>query len=54
MLLKIIADLALQDIEENRCNIGQAVNNALQEISIGRNMTNDEIIDRVRKECQDE
>lgn len=54
MLLKIIADLALQDIEESGNDIGQAVMNAVNTVGAKRNMTQREISDRVRKECRDE
>lgn len=52
MLLKIIADLALQDIENHGNDIGQAVIKAINTVQIKRNMTQEDIINRVKEECQ--
>lgn len=52
MLLKIIADLALQDIESSGKDIGQAVIKAVNTIKINRNMSQEDIINRVKEECQ--
>ncbi|WP_017416791.1 hypothetical protein [Clostridium tunisiense] len=52
MLLKIIADLALQEIETSGKDIGQAVVRAINTIKINRNMSQEEIVNRVKEECQ--
>lgn len=52
MLLKIIADLAIEDIESSGRDIGQAVIRAINAIKINRNMSQEEIINRVKEECQ--
>lgn len=53
MLLKIIADLAIEDIESSGRDIGQAVVKAINTIKINRNMSQEEIINRVKAECED-
>lgn len=54
MLLKIIADLAIEDIESSGKDIGQAVVRAINTIKVNRNMSQEDIINRVKEECQDE
>lgn len=54
MLLKIIADLALQEIENHGNDIGQAVIKAVNTVQIKRNLSLEEIINRVKEECQSE
>ncbi len=52
MLLKIIADLAIEDIESSGRDIGQAIVRAVNTIKINRNMSQEDIINRVKEECQ--
>lgn len=53
MLLKIIADLAIEDIESSGRDIGQAVIRAINRIKINTNMSHQEINNRVKAECED-
>lgn len=53
MLLKIIADLTIEDIEFSGRDIGQAVVRAINTIKINRNMSQEDIINRVKVECED-
>lgn len=51
MLLKAIADLALEDIEKQGNNMRQAITDAIYEIGVIKDMTNDEIIRKIKEEC---
>lgn len=52
MLLKIIAELTLQDMEQGE-TLQEAVTNSINEVMIRREMTPQELVERVREECQD-
>ncbi|MPM94239.1 hypothetical protein SDC9_141384 [bioreactor metagenome] len=51
MLLKAIADLALEDIEKQGNDMRHAISNAVYEIGEIKDMTNDEIIRKIKEEC---
>lgn len=53
MLLKVIADLAQVYVENSGKDIRQAVKNAVNSIQIKRNMTQEEIINKVKEECEE-
>lgn len=52
MLLKIIANLAIDNIESSGRDIGQAIVRAVNTIKINRNMSQEDIINRVKAECE--
>lgn len=52
MLLKIIAELTLQDIERGESLQG-AITNSVKEVMDRREMTKDELIKRIKEECED-
>ena len=52
MLLKIIAELTLQDIERGE-TLQVAITNSINEVMVRRGMTPQELVERVREECQD-
>lgn len=51
MLLKAIADLALEDIEEKGLDMRHAISNAVYEVGVRKDMSNDEIIRKIKEEC---
>lgn len=51
MLLKAIADLALEDIEKQGNDMRHAISNAVYEVGIRKDLTNDEIIRKIKEEC---
>lgn len=52
MLLKAIADLALEDIQKQGKDMRHAISNAVYEVGVRKDLTNDEIIRRINEECK--
>lgn len=51
MLLKIIAELTLQDIERGE-TLQVAITNSTNEVMVRRGMTQQELTERIKEECQ--
>lgn len=51
MLLKIIAELTLQDIERGE-TLQVAITNSINEVMVRRGMTQIELTERIKEECQ--
>lgn len=51
MLLKAIADLALEDIERQGNSMRHAISNAVYEVGVRKDLTNDEVIRKIKEEC---
>ena len=52
MLLKIIAELTLQDIERGE-TLQAAITNSINEVMVRRGITQQELTERIMEECQD-